>query len=253
MGRYQCDLGASVGALGASEVNLLELTGAYLPLANGGRGGAPFAVTEIRTRGGQVVYRQQPWPDDRLIATQNVARMNEMLSDVIISGTGRAANLGSRPAAGKTGTTQDYRDAWFIGYTADLVTGVWLGNDDNAPMRNVGGGDLPARIWRQYMIEASRDLPVRPLRDSDDGELVATSEILQRVASWFRRSPARRRIALPGRRRRSGGASSCRSRTGCDATTAARRPRRRRADRIPMWNSGGRGARYFRPRTARSR
>ena len=173
-------------ALGASEVNLLELTGAYLPLANGGRGGAPFAVTEIRTRGGQVVYRRQPWPDDRLIARQDVARMNEMLSDVIASGTGRAANLGSRPAAGKTGTTQDFRDAWFVGYTADLVTGVWLGNDDNAPMRNVGGGDLPARIWRQYMIEASRDLPVRPLRDSDDGELVATSEILQRVASWFR-------------------------------------------------------------------
>jgi penicillin-binding protein 1A len=172
-------------ALGTSEVSLLELTGAYLPLANAGRGGAPFAVTEIRTRGGRVVYRRQPWPDDRVVATHNVAQMDEMLSEVIGSGTGKAASLGSRPAAGKTGTTQDYRDAWFIGYTADLVAGVWLGNDDNAPM-HTGGGDMPARIWRQFMVVASRDLPVRPLRDSDGGELIAAGEILQRVASWFR-------------------------------------------------------------------
>ena len=173
-------------ALGASEVSLLELTGAYLPLANAGRSGAPFAVTEIRTRGGRVVYRRQPWPDDRVVATRNVAQMDEMLSEVINNGTGRAANLGSRPAAGKTGTTQDYRDGWFIGYTADLVAGVWLGNDDNAPMHNAGGGDMPARIWRQFMTAASQDMPMRPLRDSDGGELIAAGEILQRVASWFR-------------------------------------------------------------------
>ena len=104
----------------------------------------------------------------------------------IDEGTGKAARLGARPAAGKTGTTQDYRDAWFIGYTADLVSGVWLGNDDNAPMRNVGGGSMPARIWHQFMVAASRDMPIRPLRDSDGGELIAAGEILQRVASWFR-------------------------------------------------------------------
>lgn len=173
-------------ALGTSEVSLFELTAAYLPLANGGRGVVPHAVTEIRTRSGQVVYRRQPWPDDRIVAPQNTSRMNDMLAEVINSGTGKAARLGNRPAAGKTGTTQDYRDAWFVGYTADLVTGVWLGNDDNAPMRNVGGGGIPARIWRQFMMEASRDMPVRPLRDADDGTPIAAGEIIERVASWFR-------------------------------------------------------------------
>jgi penicillin-binding protein 1A len=173
-------------ALGTSEVSLFELTAAYLPLANGGRAASPFAVTEIRTRSGQVVYRRQPWPDDRIIAPQNLDRMNDMLSEVIDSGTGKAARLGNRPAAGKTGTTQDYRDGWFIGYTADLVAGVWVGNDDNAPMRGVGGGDIPARTWRQFMAEASRDYPIRPLRRSDDGEMVAAGEIVARVVSWFR-------------------------------------------------------------------
>ncbi|MGH6621613.1 MAG: transglycosylase domain-containing protein [Alphaproteobacteria bacterium] len=173
-------------ALGTSEVSLFELTAAYLPLANGGRGVVPYAVTEIRTRSGQVVYRRQQWPDDRIVAPQNTDRMNDMLAEVIDSGTGKAARLGNRPAAGKTGTTQDFRDGWFVGYTADLVTGVWLGNDDNSPMRNVGGGDIPARTWRQFMMEASRGMPVRPLRDADDGTLIAAGEIFERVASWFR-------------------------------------------------------------------
>jgi len=88
--------------------------------------------------------------------------MNEMLSGVIDHGTGRSAAL-PRPAAGKTGTTQDYRDAWFIGYTADLVAGVWLGNDDDAPMHKVTGGSLPARTWRGFMLGATRSMPVRRL------------------------------------------------------------------------------------------
>jgi penicillin-binding protein 1A len=167
-------------------VSLFALTAAFLPLANGGRAGAPFAITDIRTRGGRVVYRRQPWPDDRIIAPQTLDRMNDMLTDVIASGTGKAARLGDRPAAGKTGTTQDYRDGWFIGYTADLVAGVWFGNDDNSPMRGVGGGDLPARTWRQFMLEASRDYPIRPLRRYDDGEPIAAGEIVERVVSWFR-------------------------------------------------------------------
>ena len=88
--------------------------------------------------------------------------MNEMLSAVITQGTGRSAAL-PRPAAGKTGTTQDYRDAWFIGYTADLVAGVWLGNDDNAPMNKVTGGSLPAQTWRRFMLAVTRTMPARPL------------------------------------------------------------------------------------------
>ena len=173
-------------ALGTSEVTVLELTAAYLPFANGGRGGVPHAVVEIRTRSGDVIYRRRPWPNDRVVETLNVRRMNDMLSEVIRTGTGKAARPGSRPAAGKTGTTQDYRDGWFVGYTADLVAGVWIGNDDNAPMQRGGGGDVPARIWRQFVVEASKDMPVRALGDTDEGELIAVGEILHRVTAWFR-------------------------------------------------------------------
>jgi penicillin-binding protein 1A len=88
--------------------------------------------------------------------------MNEMLSGVISHGTGRTAAL-PRPAAGKTGTTQEYRDAWFIGYTADLVAGVWLGNDDDSPTNKLTGGSLPAQAWRRFMLAATRTMPVRPL------------------------------------------------------------------------------------------
>jgi len=90
------------------------------------------------------------------------ATMNDMLTAVIGHGTGTGAAL-PRPAAGKTGTTQEYRDAWFIGYTADLVAGVWLGNDDNTPMNRVTGGSLPAQTWRGFMLAATKAMPVRPL------------------------------------------------------------------------------------------
>src|SRR5438874_5344492 len=86
----------------------------------------------------------------------------DMLTGVVGHGTGKAAAL-PRPVAGKTGTTQEYRDAWFIGYTADLVAGVWLGNDDDTPMNKVTGGSLPAAAWRQFMLAATRGMPVRPL------------------------------------------------------------------------------------------
>ena len=173
-------------ALGTSEVSLLELTSAYLPFANGGRAGVPFAVAEISTRSGSVIYRRQPWPNDRVVDGLNVRRMNAMLSEVIRSGTGRAAKPGSRPAAGKTGTTQELRDGWFVGYTADFVVGVWIGNDDNRPMKRGGGGDVPARTWRQFVTEASAGMPMRPLRDDDDADLIAAGEIIERVAAWFR-------------------------------------------------------------------
>jgi penicillin-binding protein 1A len=96
------------------------------------------------------------------VSPELVSTMNDMLSAVIDHGTGKSAVL-PRPAAGKTGTTQDYRDAWFIGYTADLVAGVWLGNDDNSPMNQVTGGSLPAKTWRRFMLAATKTIPVRPL------------------------------------------------------------------------------------------
>ena len=173
-------------ALGTSELTLLELTAAYIPFANAGRVMAPYAVVEIRTRDGRVIYRRGDRPATRVVDPRHIGQMNEMLSEVLRSGTGKSARLGDRPAAGKTGTTQSYRDGWFVGYTADLVTGVWLGNDDNSPMKRVSGGQMPAQIWRQYMVKASRHKPVRALPDGSGEDAIATGEIIDRFVGWLR-------------------------------------------------------------------
>jgi penicillin-binding protein 1A len=149
-------------ALGTGEVNLLELVSAYAPFANGGLGVWPHGIAEIRDSDGKVVFQRAGSGLGRVMSLELAGTMNEMLSAVIGHGTGRSAAL-PRPAAGKTGTTQDYRDAWFIGYTADLVAGVWLGNDDNSPANKVTGGSLPALTWRRFMLAATRGMPVRPL------------------------------------------------------------------------------------------
>ncbi len=149
-------------ALGTVEVNLLELTAAYAPFANGGIGVWAYGIAEIRDSTGNVLFRRSGSGPGRVASPEMVGEMNDMLSAVIDHGTGRSARL-PRPAAGKTGTTQDYRDAWFIGYTADLIAGVWFGNDNNAPMNKVAGGSLPAQTWRSFMLAATRSMPVRPL------------------------------------------------------------------------------------------
>jgi len=149
-------------ALGTSEVNLLELVSAYAPFANGGNGVWAYAITQIRDAGGRIIFRRSGSGLGQVVSPEFVAPINEMLSAVIDHGTGRSAGL-PRPAAGKTGTTQDYRDAWFIGYIADLVAGVWLGNDDNSPMNKVTGGSLPAQTWRRFMLGATQGTPVRAL------------------------------------------------------------------------------------------
>ena len=149
-------------ALGTDEVNLLELTAAYAPFANGGDGVWPYGIAEIRDSAGQVVFRRTGSGPGPVISREFDGEMNEMLSGVIDHGTGRSARL-PRPAAGKTGTTQDYRDAWFVGYTADLVAGVWFGNDNNSPMNRVVGGGLPAETWRSFMLAATRGMQVRAL------------------------------------------------------------------------------------------
>ena len=149
-------------ALGTGEVNLVELVAAYAPFANGGAGVWPYGIAEIRDSDGKVVFRRTGSGAGRVMSPELAGTMNEMLSAVIEHGTGRSAAL-PRPAAGKTGTTQEYRDAWFIGYTADLVAGVWLGNDDNSPTNKVTGGSLPAQTWRRFMLAATRTMPVRPL------------------------------------------------------------------------------------------
>jgi penicillin-binding protein 1A len=147
------DPNASI-ALGTSEVSLLELASAYVPFANGGYSAMPHVIKTVKDASGNVVYDvgQTNW--GRVISPEHVGQMNDMLTATIQFGTGNAGSIDPHPAAGKTGTGQDYRDAWFIGYTAHYVTGVWLGNDDFKPMKRVTGGSLPTMIWRDLMIYA---------------------------------------------------------------------------------------------------
>ncbi|MGD9509934.1 MAG: transglycosylase domain-containing protein [Geminicoccaceae bacterium] len=138
-------------ALGTSEVSLLELTGAYLPFAADGIRRPLYGVSSVEDDRGKVLYRHMP-TEVRVVAPAAVTGMQQLMAAVVADGTGRAARLPDRAAAGKTGTSQDGRDAWFVGYAGDYVAGVWLGNDDNRPMKGVGGGGLPARIWREAML-----------------------------------------------------------------------------------------------------
>jgi penicillin-binding protein 1A len=149
-------------ALGTSEVTLVDLVTAYCAFASGGRGALPYGITEIHDKDGHVLYKRAGDGAGLVIAPDHVTEMNAMLSGVIARGTGRAAAF-DRPAAGKTGTTQDFHDAWFVGYTADLVAGVWLGNDDNSAMNHITGGSLPAKTWRAFMVAVTQGMPVRAL------------------------------------------------------------------------------------------
>lgn len=157
-------------ALGSSEVRILSLVGAYATLANRGLAVEPHGITSIKTMDGKSIYKRRDLITDPVLSINTVAQMNQMLQAVIIYGTGQGAML-DRPAAGKTGTSSNYRDALFMGYTADLVGGVWVGNDDGAAMKRVTGGSVPARIWRDVMMQAHAGLPVRPLATamSDEG------------------------------------------------------------------------------------
>jgi penicillin-binding protein 1A len=145
-------------ALGTSEVTLMELTGAYGALASGGRLIEPHLVTAIRSGSGRVLYRRPPPTTRMVVAPQHAGALNDMLNAALIFGTGKGAAIPLHPACGKTGTAQDFRDAWFIGYTAHYVGGVWVGNDDRRPMKHVAGGTLPAKIWREVMLLAHAGL-----------------------------------------------------------------------------------------------
>ncbi|MCP5433204.1 MAG: PBP1A family penicillin-binding protein [Alphaproteobacteria bacterium] len=141
-------------ALGTSEVSLLELTDAYLPFATLGLAEPPRVIERIATPEGGTLWEAPPVEPRRVMSHETAAEMNGMLHEVLVSGTAKNADLTPRPAAAKTGTSQDWRDAWIVGYTADLVTGVWVGNDDASPMNRVTGGGLPARIWKDAMENA---------------------------------------------------------------------------------------------------
>ncbi|MEM1192323.1 MAG: PBP1A family penicillin-binding protein [Pseudomonadota bacterium] len=150
-------------ALGAVDLTLEELTRAYLPLARGGTRVSPYLIETIRNQDGTVLYTHNREKPARVFTAAVSKDINHLLYQVMLTGTGRRATLGSRQAMGKTGTTNDWRDAWFVGYTGQLVTGVWTGNDANSGMDKVTGGSIPATIWKTYMLAAHKDLPERKL------------------------------------------------------------------------------------------
>ncbi|MCF4167436.1 PBP1A family penicillin-binding protein [Zavarzinia compransoris] len=149
-------------ALGSAEVTPLELTAAYAALANGGRAVEAFGIRRVLAADGDVIFAREGAGAKPALNATVVGRMNRMLAAVIDGGTGHEAAFG-RPAGGKTGTSQDYRNAWFVGLTGDLVAGVWVGNDDNSPMVKVTGGGLPARVWKNFMAAAFDGKAVAPL------------------------------------------------------------------------------------------
>ncbi|RFC62153.1 penicillin-binding protein [Fulvimarina endophytica] len=150
-------------ALGTAEVSLLELTDAFTPYANGGYQAKPHLINRVTTEGGKLLWERGAEVPPVIVDPDTVAMMNAMLTRVVSSGTGRRAEIDGWQVAGKTGTTNDYKDAWFIGYTANLTTGVWLGNDNGAKMQKVTGGSLPAEAWKEFMTAAHEGLPPTPL------------------------------------------------------------------------------------------
>ncbi len=150
--------------IGAAEVTVIDMTASYAVFANGGKRATPYATFEVRNSQGDVIYRHdRDAPQPQVLETQVVHDMNFMLNKVVEEGTGRRALLDGIRAAGKTGTTNGYRDAWFVGYTGNLVTGVWFGNDDHTSTNNMTGGTLPAMAWKEVMAFAHQNLELRPI------------------------------------------------------------------------------------------
>ena len=143
-------------ALGSNGVKLYDMVVAYGAYANGGFRVRPYSVERVENSRGVVIYENSGPKIVKVIGFETAAGMTYMLRKVVEVGTGRAANI-SQAAAGKTGTTDDYRDAWFVGYTPDIVAGVWLGNDNNSKLPGITGGGLPAKTWADYMRVATKN------------------------------------------------------------------------------------------------
>lgn len=151
-------------ALGASESTLLDMTGAYAGILNGGSSVTPYGLIDLRLQGDdEPLMGTGGGIGERVIREQAARELIWMMEKVVSEGSGKRAQFGGYEIAGKTGTTQVARDAWFIGFTADYVAGVWMGYDDNTPLTGVTGGGLPAEIWRETMVRVHEGVPARPL------------------------------------------------------------------------------------------
>jgi penicillin-binding protein 1A len=174
-------------ALGAVEVSPLDMAQAYDAFANGGMRVHAYGIERIRTAAGQVLYdhgAEQP-TREKVIDNPALGYMIQMMRQVIAAGTGGRAKIGGYDLAGKTGTTSDYKDAWFIGYTGGFTAAVWVGKDDDTPMRKVTGGGAPAEIWRNFMVAALPRLaaqaipggePAPPQSDDAVGDVLQDGE-----------------------------------------------------------------------------
>src|SRR5580698_9935342 len=161
-------------ALGTSEVSVLELVTTYATFANGGFASSPHVVERVRGTDGKTLYARSAQNLGRIVDPRYVAIMNAMMHETLVSGTARKAELPGWPAAGKTGTSQDFRDAWFIGYTSHLIACVWLGNDDNTPTRKATGGGLPVEIWSRFMKTAHQGVAPVALPGASGGGWAAS-------------------------------------------------------------------------------
>lgn len=180
-------------ALGAYETSLLELTGAYQVFQRGGKLSRPYLIEQITTARGDLLYRHPNLGQAPVYSPPLNAMMVGMMQGVVEEGTGRRARFG-RPVAAKTGTSQNHKDAWFVGFTPDWIAGVWVGNDNGRPMNQVTGGELPALIWRRFMVEAHKGLPVRDFREllpapeiEGETDLAMRSEFYSQLSAEFER------------------------------------------------------------------
>lgn len=180
-------------ALGTSEVTLMDLTASYAPFMNGGYKATPHVVRRVTTAKGKVLYENTYDDPPRVLDQAIVAMMNRMMMRVVNEGTGRAARLSGWEVAGKTGTTQSSRDALFVGFTSNLTTGVWFGNDDGTPMKKVTGGGLPAESWRQFMALAHKGLAPAPLFGTSGGPIAPAQPPKSNVPMASRDLPERSR------------------------------------------------------------
>ena len=165
--------------IGSSEVSVIDMAGSYAVFSNGGIKATPYAILEVKNSAGEVLYnreRDEPEPQ-RVLPLDKVEEMNDILVNVVEAGTARRARIDGVVAAGKTGTTSAYRDAWFVGYTGNFTTAVWVGNDNFSSTRRVTGGSLPAMTWQSYMEYAHRDIELRPMPGVDASTLPRLSNV----------------------------------------------------------------------------